>query len=294
MEELKMVKRGTFLLALGLAVVVVTPARAGVAACVTPQQTLVAAVVGAGDGCSYQNAEFLTFNVGTEAGAGGATFPTPATGATANIEFAASGTPVYTLAYQTTGQNATGAATCAANSWCANGNSSDATQTITEDATTTLGKIYSITLSDGTVGSDATIRAGDIITVDEQYCVGGASIASCTSADLGFIKIVQTTTATGFSGTPVITVCEATVTGGACTAVASTLANAAILGGGATSITIADTVTMTTIATEDHDIFLDSFDNTFSTLPEPSTFILFGSALAGLVAFRSWKRKQQS
>jgi hypothetical protein len=293
MSEHKIVKKGILSLALATAAMLVTPARASDAACPTSPtaQPLSTAVVGATNGCKYLNANFLTFNVGAEAGTGGGDFPVPAAGATSNEEFTTSGTPIYTLDFQTTGQSTTTA--CATNSWCVAANSANASQVITYDATAMTGNYYGLTLSDGTVGSDATIRAGDVLTVEEQYCIGGGAIGSCATADLGFIKIAQTTTATGFSAAPVITVCAATLsTGVACTSKTSTTAAVSFVG--SNNVTIADTVTLTEVANEGNDIFIDSFDNGFETTPEPSTFVLFGSALVGIVALRIHKRKQQA
>lgn len=295
MNEFKIAKNGILLLVLGSALVFVEPVGATDVACAAPQ-TLAAAVVGAGNGCKYLNANFLGFNVSTETGSEGSvggTYPTPVTGASANVEFTASGTPTYSLAYQTTGQETAGAGTCVANSWCVHGNSANALQVITDDATMTTGRIFGLTLSDGTVGSPGAMRAGDTITVREQYCVGGASIATCTAADLGFLQIVQTTTATGFSGAPVITICQATLTGGACTSTAA--ATAAIsISGGSNNITIADNITLTTVGNEANDIFINGFSNGFNTTPEPSTFILLGSALAGIAGFGLRRRKFRS
>jgi hypothetical protein len=301
MKISKINKIGGGLTLLLAAVVLVAPAKATDVSCVTPEQTLGTAVVGSGNGCTYVNANFLTFNAGTPTGAGDGNFPVPATGASTNLEFGASGNPTYILDFRTSGQTTTQGLTgaCVADSWCVKGASADASQTITYDATATTGTFYGLTLADGTV-TTGELRGSDTITVQEQYCVGGASIATCSAADLGSIKIVQTTPGSttaidtgGFTAAPVITICQATITGGACTPVTSTLAEVGIAGG-SKNITIQDAVTITSVSDEQDNLFIDSFNDGFQTTPEPSTFILMGSALAGVAALKFRKQKQQS
>ena len=55
-------------------------------------------------------------------------------------------------------------------------------------------------------------------------------------------------------------------------------------------VAIADVITTQTV-TDSQTLFIDSFDNGFTENPEPSTFVLMGSALAGLGIFSRRRKK---
>jgi PEP-CTERM motif len=66
-----------------------------------------------------------------------------------------------------------------------------------------------------------------------------------------------------------------------------------VLTGGFTTIGVANNFILTGTGSGAGITYLTSFEESFDS-PEPSTFLLFGMALAGIAAFRFYKRKQQS
>jgi hypothetical protein len=277
------------MLTLGL----VPAAWGGISACpASVEQTLSSTVVGAGQGCNYLNANFLNFNVSAATGTN--TFYPATTGSntSTNIEFAPSGTPIYTLDFQTIATNVIGSGAdplpCTANTWCVQetGAALTASQSFTFGAVATTGSFYGLTLTDGTV-QPHNLNFPDVITTIEAFCVGISTFTCATNGGTyGYIEVVQTennlggTYGTGFTTSYVV--CAPGVT----TCVLQPSPASAYLGFAlpTTSIGIQNTVTITlgAVAGGVEPVFLDSFNDGFETTPEPSTFILMGSALAGL------------
>jgi hypothetical protein len=255
-----------------------------VAACASPQP-LGPAVVGAGNGCWYQDANFDNFNVSSATGGGSSLFPLT-TGITSgstdstNIQLTPPpGTTVDTLAFKSEGTSSE--TSCSTQSWCVSQSSSLASQSFTYGV---VGSVDYLSLSDGTVASPA--QSGNVITTEEQFCLGSTTFNCGTmSATYGYLKVQQTSTGTG-QFTTVFTVC--TPGAGGCTTATPGAAGITILP--QTQIAIQDTVSISTQATLLDPVFIDGFDNEFDT-PEPSTFILLGGALAGLGLLRFRHRK---
>jgi hypothetical protein len=240
---------------------------------------------GATNGCTYIDNNFVNFNAGSPTGSGEASWPAVTNGFDPGIEFTASGAAPspFTLDFRTTGQTA-GNAGCAANSWCVLGSTSAskaASQNISYDAQTT-GKYYGIILTDGTV-QENSLLAGDVILTEEHFCLGAASF-NCTagSSNYGYVEITETSKSSG-GYTTVFTVCTPGASG--CTVSHPTAASISFTSA-QTEIGIEDTVTISTVSGQARTVFIDSFDHDFMDAPEPSTFALFGTALAGLGLLR--------
>jgi hypothetical protein len=254
-------------------------------------------VIGAGNGCTAVNSNFQNFNVS----GGSGTFPTVSGNGAAAIEFP-TGSIVsgasYTLAFTTTGQNTQdqSGTTCVALSWCGSeATAATTTQTISYDARATGGSFYtSMDLSDGTIQDRNPLQIGDFITVQENFCLGATSTTvgtgGCLQANSGYLLVTYAVgTAIGpLSGTEQV----CTPGASACTLGAAVAGNSAYYHFAATTVVaVSDVVTIKT-AVGAQSIFIDSFDNEFAENPEPSTFILMGSALVGVAALRFRKRRQ--
>ena len=263
----------------------VRPVLAGDVACASPQPLNSAMGTGATNGCTYIDNNFVNFNAGSPAGSGDASWPAVASGFDPRIEFTASGTAPspFTLDFRTTGQTISNTA-CHANSWCVLGSTSTAetaSQDISYDAQTTA-RYYGIILTEGTVQGNSLL-AGDVIMTEEQFCVGAASF-NCTtgSSNYGYLEITETSKSSG-GYTTVFTVCTPGASG--CTVSHPTAASISFAST-QTEIGIEDTVTISTVSGQARTVYIDSFDNDFMDAPEPSTLVLFGTALAGLGLLR--------
>jgi hypothetical protein len=263
------------------ATALITPALAGDVACADPQPLNSSMGTGAANGCKYVDNNFVNFSGGAPTGSGDADWPGVTSGFTPKIEFVASGTAPspFTLDFHTTGQTTLSTA-CHANSCCVLGSTSTVetgSQSITYDAQTT-GNYLGVMLTDGTV-QGAALNAGDVITTEEQFCLGAASF-NCTtgSSNYGYVEITETSNGSG-GYTTVFTVCTPGASG--CTL---SHQGAASLGFASpqTEIGIEDTVTISTVAGQARTVYIDSFDNDFMDAPEPSTLLLVGTALVGV------------
>src|SRR5579862_5513688 len=265
------------------AMVLAAPAFGGVSACSNPQ-TLDPSVVGAGNGCSTVDDTFVDFNANLATGTGDTSWPVPSGGATSDISFFQSGPGPTVLDFVTAGTSS-GSGSCASNSWCTPapslGRSSQTdTQQITFDAQTG-GSFFGLSLSEGTVQSGTT-KAGDQIKTFEQFCLGSATF-NCVQGDsnYGYLEVLMTSTGSGGFNT-VYTVC--TPGAGGCTTSTPGIASINFLA--QTEIGISETVSIRTVTGETAPVFIDSFDSDFIDAPEPSTFVLLGSALVGLLHLR--------
>jgi hypothetical protein len=234
---------------------------------------------------------FVDFNVGTATGTGDTTWPVPSGGATSDIDFLQSGPGPTVLDFETTGTSS-GSGACAANSWCTpppgpGRISQTDTQTITFDAQTGAGGFFGLSLSDGTAQS-STLKAGDQIKMFEQFCLGSATF-NCVqgNSNYGYLEVLMTSNGSG-GFTSVFTVCTPGASG--CTTSNPGIASITFIS--QTDIGISDTVSIRTVAGETSPVFIDSFDNGFMDAPEPSTFVLLGSALAGVGLLRLRGRKR--
>lgn len=264
-----------------VAIVLITPASAGVSSCSSPQ-TLDSTVVGSGNGCSTVDDIFVDFNVATATGTGDTAWPVPVSGASSDINFLPTGPGPTILDFETSGVSS-GAGSCTTNSWCtpppnAGRISQTDSQIITYDAQTTGAGFSGLTLSDGTVQSPTGLESGDQIKTLEQFCLGSATF-NCLQGDsnYGYLEVLQVSNGSGGYNTS-FTVC----TPGASGCTTSTPGIATITFATQSEIGISDTVSIKTVTGETSPVFIDSFDSDFMDAPEPSTFVLFGSALAGI------------
>jgi len=250
-----------------------------IAACASPEP-LGPAVVGAGNGCWYQDANFDNFNVSAATGSGSSFFPTT-TGTTgtstdsANIQFTPTlTTPAYTLDFQTAATSS--GTSCTSQSWCVGQKLTTASQSFTYGV---AGTFDYLNLTDGPVAPE--FGSGNVITTEEQFCLGSTTFnCGTTSAAYGYLKIQLSGSGLGGYST-VYTVCTPGL--GGCTTATAGAANISFIL--QTQIALEDTVSISTSATLLDPVFIDGFDNEFTT-PEPSTFILLGSALAALGVLR--------
>lgn len=294
MKRLKNFKNTTLGLTLGIAGLLVTPALATNTACLATQTLTATAptIVGSGNGCISVDSDFQNFDVT----GGGGSFPTIATGGSAGIQFpGATGSPAYVLDFETGATNTQGNTgnTCTAQTWCVAGATAAQTQneSISYFAQASGAQhYYTISLSDGTI-QDAQLLSGDVVKVQELFCIGATSVTvgsgGCTQANSGYLQITETSVENPAGTlTPLYQVCVP----GASACALTTVATAPTFAIDATEIAIQDTVTVSTVARDGRTIFIDSYDNGFGEAPEPSTFILLGSALAGLAALRLRKQ----
>jgi hypothetical protein len=133
-----------------------------------------------------------------------------------------------------------------------------------------------------------TGTAGELLTITQDICAG--NVAACTATTTGVIIVIETFTSTGGTGTTAGTpswTCNATTGSGplgTCVAANSGVVNLEHITGITIDTTIASTHNNPIVVN-----FVDSY--TEGDIPEPSTFILMGSALAGVAALRFRKRK---
>lgn len=264
---------------------------ASINSCASPQEITSALTESTANGCSAVNEKFVNFNVSAPSGNGDTSLPPATGGASSSIEFTTAGTEVAQLAFRTvdettgTGTNTT----CATDSWCEKGSMTTAETasqsfTFAVQAASASGDLYGIALSGPSVEADNQVP-GDTIAIKEAFCLGVTSF-SCTpaSSNYGYVEIVETSTGTGF--TTQDTVCSPTL--GGCTGTNSS--SAFLSFAGQTAIAVQETISLDAVVGCDDTLALNSFDAEFYEAPEPSTLLLLGSAMAGLVILRRRKR----
>lgn len=261
---------------------------ASISACASPQ-TISAAIVGStANGCSAVNEQFVNFNVSGATGSGDVSFPAVSAGAATGIEFTASGSTVAQLDFQTVNQDAS--TSCASNTWCVKEGSTaqTATQTFTYavEGTPSAPKIYGIALTSPSMDMDALL-ASQTITIQEAFCLGTTSFTcSSTSSNYGYVQIVETSNGGTGTFTAHDTVCLPAA--GGCSGATSTTASLGFAG--QTDIAVEESVSIHTLGSGSDALALNSFDAQFDEAPEPSTFVLLGSALVGLAALSCRKK----
>ena len=247
---------------------------------------------GAALGCEQVDKEFNNFNYSTggsnpEAGGSvGTTFagsnPTGAIGVTF-------GSVNPTWAVSSAGDTSTGVVTY--------------TNTVDPAYGPGGGAFYAITSLELFATASFTLPAGtsDNVTLFEYFCAGGS--AACTTGTLtdginlaaptaGYIEFVDQGNGVGSNSNEFICFNNGATS---CTPTAGFLINFAtsIYHAGFTSINVASDISVSSVSGTQ--VSLNNFtENYFETLdtPEPSTFLLMGSALAGVAALRFRKRKQ--
>jgi hypothetical protein len=256
------------------ATALITPAVAGDVACANPQTLTMG--TGSTNGCTSVDSNFVNFNVSPATGAGNGRWPDASAGMSSNIMFTPAGTSLLSLDFTTNGQTSS-SSVCHPGSWCVAGSALTASQSFSYEAQTSGGYL-GLSLTDGTVQGNV-LAAGDAITTEEQFCLGSASFnCSSGSSNYGFVEITQTSKSGGgyktlFTAcTPGASGCSVTHPATASITFASTQ----------TQIGIQNTVTISTVPGETTTVYIDSFNDNYMNAPEPSTFALFGTALAGL------------
>jgi hypothetical protein len=257
------------------ATALITPAVAGDVACASPQTLSIG--IGPTNGCTYIDNNFVNFNVSAATGSGDGRWPAVDHGLAPEIEFSASGMGPLSLDFTTTGQTSSQNSKCAGSSWCVAASNEAASQSFSYDAQTT-GKFFGLILTDGTVPGN-TLKAGDVITTEEQFCLGSASF-NCTtgSSNYGYVEIKETSNSSG-GYTTLFTLCTPGASG---CAVSHPTAASISFASTQTQIGIENTIAISTAPGETKTVYIDSFNDDFMDAPEPSTFVLFGTALGGL------------
>jgi hypothetical protein len=151
-----------------------------------------------------------------------------------------------------------------------------------------------------TTGTVPTGSGAPTIQITEAVCLGQTLLANCSSTAGTGNEAMLTLTLT-YNGTGSNSSFSAAVTGASCADVAASFGCALIGTGGSGGVTfnpifsavVIDTIVLNHPGTSTYDLSFSSFTDPFrqtELAPEPSTFILLGSALAGLGALRLRKR----
>lgn len=288
---MKILSIGAVLLALGTGT-----SWAGIAACSGTQLLSSFGNPGAAtDGCFQTDVNFDNFAVSTTGNTGNTGDP-----ALTNVNLAASGGTISGSGASSTITQIAAVFTSTDSSdstqWVGTGGSETLVSNVSYQAhaaqsepTPATWEITSLTLALGSFTTSNPANAGNTIEVKEQFCVG-ASTFSCTSAstDYGYIEELVTLKTTG-SPTIADSVCY---NNGATSCTATT--SLTLSGLDATSIAIEDSVSITRVSNAGVDIFLTGFTNDINQnaeLPEPSTLVLMGTALAGIGILRRRRQK---
>jgi hypothetical protein len=251
---------------------------------------------GPGQGCYETDDTFSQFNVTNGSTGTGSTMQTNATdNITGSTNFAAVSTPwtetatftpTTTADWTITGRG--GAENQGTINMIVNSNEAEFTDP-SYHAPTAGDQIFFSTLGLATVGSTGRGTTADSLVVIETYCIGSAV---CTSLDT-----VTITATYGNNATTPTFMCNA---GTSSLATCAVNGQSATFNGGANVTTLNVTDQYTSIVNVRGEISttdtLTSFANSFgdfegSTSPEPSTFVLLGSALAGLGFVRLRRKK---
>lgn len=247
-------------------------------------------------GCEITDLQFKNYTVGGTAGTGG-TLPT-----TANLDMTGDAAGTIATDESITGLSATYAPTA---TWTAPGG--DATYSSQFDGVITVDATYpqdpsphnfvlsGISLSLGTLGG--LTDTGSTITVTENFCLGGTSAAAaggaltCTAADEASIVmkevendvLTDTCTTGGFNGTGIAVTCSGTDP-----TITSLLSIGRFTTATTQTIVAIDDAHVTTPVTLSD--LTEGFDE--EGAPEPSTFVLFGGALAAVGLLRLRARRK--
>ena len=143
-------------------------------------------------------------------------------------------------------------------------------------------------------GSIVTGAAGGVtefIQVVETFCINSTTVTGCSAANSGSLTGTLTVNGStiGTSTTFVFSSCSAGASVGTCSGGAT--GSSIALSGFTSSIGVSDTFTLSRVSGNLSTLTLNNIGNTFgefavSTVPEPSTFLLSGCFLAGIVCLR--------
>jgi PEP-CTERM motif len=279
-------RRTSNLAIISAAVLVSASAWAGPSGCSTANPFTAVSTLTA-NGCFQADQTFYNFTQG--AGAGDVIGGTPNVALAGNF-IDGSGTFTKTAAF-TVGETFLG--TAAGGGWTETGTggatkSGDFIQTVNSNdilgGDTQSGYITSVSLGAvGSTGADAT----DELIVSEKFCLG-AGTTPCTT---NFVTIKATYLGSTETA-PTTTSCVVTGTIAGVTCNGPTSLTATILASDhVTSLIVENGYQLE--AHGNTTVTLTSFEDSFGgTAPEPSTFLLFGSALAGIAALRRRKSKK--
>jgi hypothetical protein len=243
-------------------------------------------------GCYVTDDTFSQFNVTYGSSAGGNTDTSQTDTITGTSTFSAVSTPwteTATFAASSASQWATSGSSSVQNQGTVNMivNSTEAAFTVPKYNTPDAGdQVYFNTLGLAASGSTGT-SSSDAITIVETYCIGAAA---CTASD----QVTITATYTGGGATSPTFACVAGATSDA-TCTSATGSTASFAGGSqVTTLNVTDQYVISGSGGNS----LGSIANSFGDFegpdvpsPEPSTFILLGSALAGLGLVRLRRKK---
>ncbi len=279
---------------------------AGIAACttatappITAGSTATGTVInptynGTGNGCSADDMTFTNVTAGATFGGSGTNATATTIAADTRLvstgDVAASGNTIGPIAASFDSWNAATDGTGTATQWTTSttGAAGQIVGTITYLANANVGgaeptnpllhwAITGLVLSSITGGDISGGAGGDLVTIVETFCVSATTTVACAAGNKGTI----TETYTG-SDTPTFACTTGT---GSCLSATGATINFA--GTGFTQIAISDVITIRNGSTT---AAMDSFTNTFKegaeAAPEPSSFILLGSALMGLTMIR--------
>ena len=162
--------------------------------------------------------------------------------------------------------------------------------------------ITSVSLSTSGITGNSTGTADSLVVI-ETFCIGNGACTTGAGGD----EVILTATHGNNTGTPSYT---CALGAGVTAATAHIVGSTCPAGSSATPITVSFSLNVTTLTVTDgytliaHSnsgnnttVTLNNFTNVFGEdelAPEPSTFVLFGSALAGVLLLRIRKREHQS
>jgi len=226
------------------------------------------------NGCIETDKNFLNFT----AGAGPSNSVGTADPDTASIDILGGGTTALTTAQFTTPGGRGTNATWSLASGGTHTMDSQFTYTV-ENTSSPLIDLLQLSLGTNTI----TANSGNTITVTEVFCLGQTTLAGCTAAHQGTISLELTTQ----GGTPSETI---TLPTGAVNCSTATVGCIDGFGTYSTVFVQTDVILDRVNTGGGTTVALNSLTEGFGDAPEPSTFVLLGSALAGVVLLRFKKR----
>ena len=260
-------------------------------------------------GCGQTDLGFNTFNVTEETGIGTGNGPsTFATGLSTSGGTISGGTTItpinldFTATY-TTGTNHAASAVDETVSYLATPNLGG----VAEEPTGAAGHSWAIngiaaltipaapTLTGTGIPTGTGTGTADVyLKIIETVCLGQTSLANCAAANEATLTALVTYSGTALNGVQDSASCGSVTATFGCVASGGNLTFNDIFSAVVTNEIILNHPVDTGTGTTTYNLSLAGFDDTFDQMeaPEPSTFILLGSALAGLGALRLRKSRQ--